>query len=81
VLSSIQKVWSTLQTVYKLANIETAVEKDGSDEESGQPACGVCGSPASRGVLEYGGHVYHAPCANLWLNCVDRTLPAHSPLL
>lgn len=81
ILNSIQKVWSTLQTFYKLANIETAVENDGSDEESGQPACGVCGSPASRGVLEYGGHVYHAPCANLWLNCVDRTLPAHSPLL
>ncbi|KAK3930618.1 Synergin gamma [Frankliniella fusca] len=81
VLGSIQKVWSTLQTFYKLANIETAVEKDGSDEESGQPACGVCGSPASRSVLEYGGHVYHAPCANLWLNCVDRTLPSHSPLL
>lgn len=81
VLGSVHKVWSTLQTFYKLANIESAVEKDGSDEESGQPACGVCGSPASRGVLEYGGHVYHAPCANLWLNCVDRTLPAHSPLL
>lgn len=81
VLASIQKVWSTLQTFYKLANIETAVEKDGSDEESGQPACGVCGSPASRSVLEYGGHVYHAPCANLWLNSVDRTLPSHLSLL
>ncbi|XP_034239701.1 synergin gamma-like isoform X2 [Thrips palmi] len=81
ILGSVVKVWSTLQTFYKLANIETAVENDGSDEESGQPGCGVCGSPASRGVLEYGGHVYHAPCANLWLNCVDRTLPAHSPLL
>lgn len=81
ILGSVTKVWSTLQTFYKLANIETAVENDGCDEESGQPGCGVCGSPASRGVLEYGGHVYHAPCANLWLNCVDRTLPAHSPLL
>ena len=26
--------------------------------------------------LEYGGHVYHSVCANLWVNCVDSSLPA-----
>jgi hypothetical protein len=26
--------------------------------------------------LEYGGRTYHSVCANLWVNCVDSSLPA-----
>ena len=52
-------------------------------------ACGVCllnvdmklkGAGQENGnsvaKLTYGGRQYHAPCANLWINCVDSTLPA-----
>jgi len=48
--------------------------------------CGIClldvssGAKTDRGRntshLEYGGHVYHSVCANLWVNCVDSSLPA-----
>jgi hypothetical protein len=48
--------------------------------------CGVClmdvrsnvktDSGRNTSQLEYGGHVYHSVCANLWVNCVDSSLPA-----
>ncbi|XP_021927526.1 synergin gamma-like isoform X2 [Zootermopsis nevadensis] len=48
--------------------------------------CGVCltdvrnsaKTDGSRNTsqLEYGGQVYHSVCANLWVNCVDSSLPA-----
>jgi hypothetical protein len=48
--------------------------------------CGVCLTDVSSAAktdssrntsqLEYGGHVYHSVCANLWVNCVDSSLPA-----
>ena len=52
-------------------------------------ACGVCllsvdmkmkggGQENGNSVakLTYGGRQYHSACANLWINCVDSTLPA-----
>ncbi|KAK3868889.1 hypothetical protein Pcinc_025747 [Petrolisthes cinctipes] len=44
--------------------------------------CGVClgGGDAGGGRLVYGGHCYHPPCANLWLNCVDLLLPSLTPV-
>jgi hypothetical protein len=48
--------------------------------------CGVClvdvrsGTKTDSGRntshLEYGGQIYHSVCANLWVNCVDSSLPA-----
>lgn len=48
--------------------------------------CGVCLTDVNSGAktvssrntsqLEYGGHIYHSVCANLWVNCVDSSLPA-----
>ena len=47
--------------------------------QSSDVVCGVClrGGNVS---LSYGGYSYHAPCANLWLNCVDLTLPSLTPV-
>ena len=57
------------------------------DLSSKRKACGVClldvdfamcTGEGGRNVrkLSHGGHQYHAPCANFWVNCVDSTLPA-----
>ena len=46
--------------------------------------CGVClidvnntkTNNKNTSQLEYGGYIYHSVCANLWVNCVDSSLPA-----
>ena len=49
------------------------------EDDANQKACGIClinvqdNDDLHR--LVYGGRQYHATCANLWLNCVDSTLP------
>ena len=46
-----------------------------SDENSSH--CAICNSKGSphRPVLTFAGHQYHISCANLWLNCINPTLP------
>lgn len=42
--------------------------------------CGICLANLYGGgnthPLEYSGNIYHASCANLWVNCVESSLPA-----
>ncbi|XP_042870787.1 synergin gamma-like isoform X3 [Penaeus japonicus] len=52
-------------------------ERDNQMSES--EVCGVCLSGGGS-KLTYGGHSYHPPCANLWLNCVDLLLPSLTPV-
>lgn len=52
-------------------------EGDNHMEES--EVCGVC-LAGGGSKLTYGGHSYHPPCANLWLNCVDLLLPSLTPV-
>nr|CAD7456630.1 unnamed protein product [Timema tahoe] len=80
-LINIDSLGTSLQPFYNKAGI--IVECECPDAEgSTAEACGVClmavapdaASDARR--LTYAGHVYHAACANLWVNCVDCSLPA-----
>ncbi|XP_071535794.1 uncharacterized protein [Panulirus ornatus] len=56
---------------------EETPEGDNQMEES--EVCGVC-LAGGGSKLTYGGHSYHPPCANLWLNCVDLLLPSLTPV-
>lgn len=63
---------------------EAGLPKQLSDTDSRmqqqQKACGVClldvASQTTTHQLSYAGRLYHAPCANFWVNCVDSMLPA-----
>ena len=52
----------------------------GDDDNSSQQVCGVClltvNVTSTDDRLTYAGRNYHTPCANLWVNCVNSTLPA-----
>nr|CAD7411380.1 unnamed protein product [Timema cristinae] len=80
-LINIDSSSTSLQPFYNKAGIIVECECPGA-EGSIAAACGVClvavapdaASDACR--LTYAGHVYHATCANLWVNCVDCSLPA-----
>nr|CAD7202780.1 unnamed protein product [Timema douglasi] len=80
-LINIDSLGASLQPFYNKAGI--IVEGECPDAEGSiSAACGVClaavAPDAASGAcrLTYAGHVYHAACANLWVNCVDCSLPA-----
>ena len=70
--------WAQILTTAE-HTLEKDLRKETKQVNSGDLVCGVCltGGNVS---LSYGGHSYHAPCANLWLNCVDLTLPSLTPV-
>lgn len=68
--------------IHCLLFIQIEKEEGESSQLSEGEVCGVClsGGDAGGGRLVYGGHCYHPPCANLWLNCVDLLLPSLTPV-
>ncbi|KAK8392599.1 hypothetical protein O3P69_014779 [Scylla paramamosain] len=63
-----------------IAKPETDSSSDENDNQMGEgEVCGVCLTGGGN-RLTYGGHSYHPPCANLWLNCVDLLLPSLTPV-
>lgn len=55
------------------------------DPLSVEPNCGVCVTPVpastvevepGTAVISLAGRVYHASCANLWVNRIELSLPA-----
>ncbi|XP_045106919.1 synergin gamma-like isoform X3 [Portunus trituberculatus] len=82
-LSQARSLWEDI-----LAGAENAIVKqpetdsssDENDNHMGEgEVCGVC-LTGGGSRLTYGGHSYHPPCANLWLNCVDLLLPSLTPV-
>lgn len=87
-LVDINIAWSSLEQYYTKADISMSLDvpvEETSYETSA--CCGVClidvyiaktNNNRNTSQLEYGGHVYHSVCANLWVNCVDSSLPSLS---
>ncbi|XP_064078799.1 synergin gamma-like isoform X4 [Macrobrachium nipponense] len=62
------------------SSLSKQVEMPGSENQMNEgEVCGVC-LAGGGSKLTYGGHSYHPPCANLWLNCVDLLLPSLTPV-
>ncbi|XP_068249106.1 synergin gamma-like [Palaemon carinicauda] len=62
------------------SSLSKQVEMPGSESQMNEgEVCGVC-LAGGGSKLTYGGHSYHPPCANLWLNCVDLLLPSLTPV-
>ncbi|XP_042239655.1 synergin gamma-like isoform X1 [Homarus americanus] len=60
-------------------SVVKAATLEGDNQMGDNEVCGVCLSGGGN-KLTYGGHSYHPPCANLWLNCVDLLLPSLTPV-
>ncbi|KAJ9580626.1 hypothetical protein L9F63_024196 [Diploptera punctata] len=86
-LADIYAAWTSLEQFYAKADISMNLEDCLLDETISETSacCGVClldvnipktNNNRNNSQLEYGGHVYHSVCANLWVNCVDSSLPA-----
>ncbi|XP_069956355.1 synergin gamma isoform X2 [Cherax quadricarinatus] len=71
-------LWDDISS--SLDNSIVKVETQEGDNQMGESeVCGVC-LTGGGSKLTYGGHSYHPPCANLWLNCVDLLLPSLTPV-
>ncbi|XP_046998921.1 synergin gamma-like isoform X1 [Schistocerca americana] len=75
----VDQVWDGLHVYYYKADISVHRELPSLDFAD-NPVCGICltameGGSGNTSALEYGGQLYHAACANLWVNCVECSLP------
>ncbi|XP_027236056.2 synergin gamma isoform X1 [Penaeus vannamei] len=77
-LTQAKSVWEDVK-----GSVDVSIPKMEGNEKDNQMSesevCGVCLSGGGS-KLTYGGHSYHPPCANLWLNCVDLLLPSLTPV-
>lgn len=81
-LSQARSLWEDILAGAEnaIAKPETDSSSDENDNQMGEgEVCGVC-LTGGGSRLTYGGHSYHPPCANLWLNCVDLLLPSLTPV-
>ncbi|XP_066995649.2 synergin gamma [Anabrus simplex] len=89
--TAVDTTWSNLEQFYTKADITIDQEYVGhiSSDNYERFVCGICLNNIGSDLmdqdnslchLEYGGQVYHASCANLWVNCVDCSLPSLSLL-
>lgn len=86
-LSQAQALWRDILAAAGADSViaKPPVDSNASNHEEGEnqmaegEVCGVCLTGGGN-RLTYGGHSYHPPCANLWLNCVDLLLPSLTPV-
>ncbi|KAK7072144.1 hypothetical protein SK128_018249 [Halocaridina rubra] len=78
-LSEAKSLWQEI-TIESGEDFVKEVEAgEGENQMNENEVCGVCLAGGGN-KLSYGGHSYHPPCANLWLNCVDLLLPSLTPV-
>ncbi|XP_076059898.1 synergin gamma-like [Oratosquilla oratoria] len=82
-LTEASEMWKQITEQTGGNSKDTPQELDRKDESEGVEGegkvCSVCLTEGGH-KLSYGGHCYHPPCANLWLNCVDLILPTLTPV-
>ncbi|KAG8001930.1 Synergin gamma [Nibea albiflora] len=82
-LKDISRVWNNLMgfmSLAKLAPDESSLDFSSCILRHGiknakELACGAFNSETDNFKLLYGGHQYHASCANFWINCVEPKPP------
>lgn len=66
--NDIQKAWKELSPVYECSEHIPMPETTGA-------VCSLCQSDTGPSPVKYGLCIFHAPCANLYMHCVDPVLP------
>lgn len=66
--NDIQKAWKELSPFYEYSEHIPVPETTGA-------VCSLCQSDTGPSPIKYGLCTFHAPCANLYMHCVDPVLP------
>ncbi|XP_054155479.1 synergin gamma-like [Oppia nitens] len=84
IIDDIDKTWLTINGVFGKADINLEkvcdIQLNQQNQSSGtsiSKQCAICCCKATgdRPIITFAGHEYHTSCANLWLNCINPTLP------
>ncbi|XP_008548752.1 synergin gamma-like [Microplitis demolitor] len=74
-LMEIDKIWAEMEPFYANIPIVTELPAFPQHQNHGS-ACALCLTIVTSDKIVYNENIYHVTCANLWLNCVNNTLPA-----
>ncbi|XP_057320688.1 synergin gamma-like [Microplitis mediator] len=74
-LMEIDKIWAEMEPFYANIPIVTELPAFPQHQNYGS-ACALCLTIVTSDKIVYNDNIYHVTCANLWLNCVNNTLPA-----
>ncbi|KAK6625489.1 hypothetical protein RUM43_005787 [Polyplax serrata] len=72
----LNRLWAKLEKLCLDNNIQMESDVDSSAE--GRYHCKICLGYLDEDCVQHGGQIYHPSCANLWVNCIDATLPCSS---
>ncbi|CAG2102699.1 unnamed protein product [Medioppia subpectinata] len=82
-IDDIDSAWNTIGSLFAKASIDIELKDESvMNESESSPSntgslCTICCSKATadRPVIPFAGFDYHTSCANLWLNCINPSLP------